>query len=255
MSRLSIDSSYEFRTHSSRIQFHLAMEGWGRRISSQPSNYFSNPPQKEKEEQQQKVQRTEPAEKDDQKPAVQKPRIKATSRSRSGSRKFQTYYRAEPASNPRNVKETYKKTEDGGEPLLEKDEKEKKSRRKGRKKNVRAPKEEMQRTSPTPEENLKEEMRERECKAGGRKNVWVRKMDEKEGTKGQCRPEIGYTHEMKEMENKLSGISVSSEIERAKTNGVYRGCSQGNRNLQRWAPRKQRNVGMIWERKDELSNG
>ncbi|XP_038884414.1 gelsolin-related protein of 125 kDa-like [Benincasa hispida] len=262
------------------------MERWGQ-IPSQPSNFVSilhlrerwlkenERNQKEKEdlkqldqqEQQQKVHQTEPEEKDDQKPVVRKTRINASSWSRNGSRKFQRYYRAVPVSNPRNVNETCKKTEDEGEPELavpkvERDEKtEKKSKRKGRKKNPRAQKEEIDKTSPTPEKNLKEETKECEIEVqNGKKNVRARKIDEKTETVSQCGPEkTGYTHEMKEMENKLSLISVSFEIKRGRNNGVYRGGSQGNRNfrdprnLDRWGPRKQRDIGMIWVRKDELS--
>lgn len=272
---------------------HLPMEG-RREIPSQPSNFVSilhlrerwlkenEQNQKEKEEQKQpeqqvqqqkvQVQQTEHEEKNDQKPVdvkpvVQKPRI----RSRNRSRKFPRYYRAVPASNPRNVNEMCKKTEDEGEPLLavspiESDEKKKKSKKKGRKKKPRAQNEEMDRTSRTPEEkeNLKEEMRETEREVGEqneKKDVRARRIDERKGVGSQCGSETGNTNEMKEMENKLSRISVSFEIKRGRINGVYRGSSQGNRNfrdhrnLHPWAPRKQRDVGMIWVRKDELPKG
>lgn len=261
------------------------MEGWGQ-IPSQPSNYVSilhlrerwlkeneRDQKLDQQEQQQNVLQTEPEEKDDQKPVVQKPQINASSWSRNGSRnesgKFHRYYQAVPAIKPRNVNKTCKKTEDEGEPQLavsqiERDEKKgKKSKRKGRKKNPRLQKEVMDKTSPAPEENLKEEMKETECEVRvekGEKNVRARKIDKKKGTGNQCGPEkTGYMHEMKEMENKLSLTSASFEIKRERNNGVYRGSRQANRNfgdrrnLVRWGPRKQRDVGMIWVRKDELS--
>ncbi|KAL0558094.1 hypothetical protein IC582_006658 [Cucumis melo] len=265
------------------------MEEWGRtRIPSRPSNYVTildlrerwlkenerehkekeDLKQLELEERQQKVPRTEPEKKDDQKPVVRKPRRNASSWSRNGREKVRMYYRAVPVSNPQNVNETCKKIEDEREPELPVPpiERDKKKEKKGRKKKRGAQKGKMDKTSPTPEENLKEEVWEKECEVGvqnGKKNVRARKIDEKKGTGSQRGPEkTGYAHEMKEMENKLSLISVSLEIKRGTNNGVDRGSSsQGNRNfryhrnLDRRGPRKQKDVKMIWVRKDELSKG
>ncbi|KGN62437.1 uncharacterized protein DDB_G0286299 [Cucumis sativus] len=260
------------------------MEEWGRsQISSQPSNYVTildlrerwlkenerkhkekeDLKQLELEEREQKVPRTEPDKKDDQKPVVRKPRRNASSWSRNGSEKVRRYYRA----NPRNVNKICKKILDESEPELAipRIERDKKKEKKGRKKNRRIRKGKMDKTSPTPEENLKEGFREKECEVGvqnGKKNVRARKIDEKKWTGSRRGPEkTGYAHEMKEMENKLSLISVSFEIKRGRNNGVDRGSSQGNRNfrdrrnLDRRGPRKQRDVKMIWVRKDELSKG
>lgn len=335
-------------------------------IPSLPSNYVTildlrerwlkenerNQKEKEEEEQsppeqaqEQKVERSKPEEKHDRKlddgeAVIQKPRLRTTSWSNKRSGQFRMVYRVVPASNPRNVNERCKKTETEGvtEPRIRRDEKEKKAKRKGHKKNPKAKNEKVDRTSRTPEENSKEEMRETECELGvqngkdivnerckkteaegktesllakprnaenkksrrkgrkenprakneeidrtlrtpeeslkeempetkcelavqnGKKNVRAERMDEKKGIGGQCEPEeIDNMHEMKEMETKLSSISVIFEIKRRRNNSVYRGSSQGkqnfrhHQNLHRWGPHKQRNVGMIWVRKDELS--